>query len=86
MLYSFRKDQRNFMKKSSIFILSVASILLLVSCGEETKESVKKGIDTPVDKYMDSRVNAMDMAKQSVKKTNRRIEEENKAMKALLEK
>ena len=74
------------MKKSSIFILSVASILVFVSCGEETKESSSKGIENPVDTYMDSRMNAMDLAKQSVKKTNQRMEEENKAMKALLEK
>lgn len=74
------------MKNSIIIIFCTATVLLLTACGEETKESVKKGIDTPVDKYMDSRVNAMDMAKQSVKKTNQRMEEENKAMKALLEK
>jgi len=72
------------MKNSIIIIFCTATVLLLTACGEETKESSSKGIENPVDTYMDSRVNAMDMAKQSVKKENRRMEEENKAMKALL--
>jgi len=33
---------------------------------------------------MDSRVNAIDMAKQSVKESNKKVEEQDKAMKALL--
>ncbi len=72
------------MKKSSIFILSVAGILLLVSCREDTTESIKKEIEKPVDQYMDSRVNTMDMDKQLVKENNKKTEEQNKAMKALL--
>jgi hypothetical protein len=68
------------MKKPIIFIACISIILLLTSCGEETKESMKKGIETPVDNYMDSRVNAMDMAKQSVKESNKKVTEQNKAM------
>jgi len=71
------------MKNSIIFILCTASILLLTACGEETKESIKKGIENPVDKYMDSRVNAIDMAKQSVKESNKKVTEQNKALEAL---
>ena len=74
------------MKNSIIIIFCTATVLLLTACGEETKESSSKGIENPVDTYMDSRMNAMDLAKQSVQKTNQRMEEENKAMKALLEK
>ena len=71
------------MKNSIIFILCTASILLLTACGEETKESIKSGIENPVDKYMDSRVNAIDMAKQSVKESNKKVTEQNKALEAL---
>jgi hypothetical protein len=74
------------MKKNIIFIFCTVTVLLLAACGEETKESSTKGIENPVDTYMDSRVNAMDLARQSVEKNNQRMEEENKAMKALLEK
>ena len=71
------------MKKPIIFITCTALILLLSSCGEETTETSSKGIENPVDTYMDSRVNAMDMAKQSVKESNKKTEEQNKAMEAL---
>jgi len=73
------------MKKNIIFICCTVTVLLLTACGEETKESSGNGIKNPVDSYMDSRMDAMDMAKQSVKKNNKRMEKENKAMKALLE-
>ncbi len=72
------------MKNSIIFIFTTAIVLLLSACGEETEKSVSKGIENPVDKYMDSRVHAMDMAKQSVKESNKKVEEQNKAMEALL--
>jgi len=68
------------MKKSSIFILGIVSLLILTACGEDTPERTSKVIENPVNKYMDSRVNAMDMAKQSVKESNKKVEEQNKAM------
>jgi len=71
------------MKNSIIFVFTAASILLLTACGEETKENIKKEIEAPVDNYMDSRVNAMDMAKQSVKESNKKVAEQNKALEAL---
>ena len=67
------------MKKSSIFILGIVSLLILTACGEDTPERTSKVIENPVNKYMDSRVNAMDMAKQSVKESNKKVEEQNKA-------
>jgi len=71
------------MKNSSIFILGMISILFLTACGEDAHENASKEIENPVDKYMDSRVNAMDMAKQSVKESNKKVAEQNKAMDAL---
>jgi len=71
------------MKNRIIFIFTIVSILLLPSCGEDTQESTSKEIENPVDKYMDSRVNAMDRAKQSVKESNKKVTEQNKAMDAL---
>ena len=85
MLYSsIKRSKGTFMKNSMIFIFCTATVLLLTACGEDTQESASKGIVNPVDKYMDSRVNVMDMAKQSVKEGNEKTEEQNKAMKALL--
>jgi len=72
------------MKKNIIFIFCTTTVLLLAACGEETKERANKGIKNPVDTYMDSRMNAMDMAKESVKESNKQVDEQNKAMKALL--
>ena len=71
------------MKKPIIFTACTSIALLLSACGEETTETSSKGIENPVDTYMDSRVNAMDMAKQSVKESNKKTEEQNKAMEAL---
>ncbi len=72
--------------KKTITVLSFTLIIFLLSaCREDTTESSSsKKMENPVDTYMDSRVNAMDMAKQSVKESNKKVEEQNKAMKALL--
>jgi len=72
------------MKKTITLFACTATALLLASCGEETKESSSKGLENPVDTYMDSRVNAMDMAKQSVNESNKKTKEQDKAMEALL--
>jgi hypothetical protein len=71
------------MRNSIVFIFYTVSILLLAACGEETKENIKKGIENPADNYMDSRVNAMDMARKSVKDSNKKVIEQNKALEAL---
>ncbi len=71
------------MKKNIIFIFCTVTVLLLAACGEKTKENSSNGIENPVDTYMDSRMNAMDMARQSVEKNNKQMEEQDKAMKAL---
>ena len=71
------------MKNSSIFILGIVSILFLTACGEDTQKSASKAIENPVNKYMNSRLNALDIAKQSVKESNKRTKEQNEVMKAL---
>ena len=81
MLYSsIKRPKGTFMKKNIIFIFCTVAILFLTSCGEETKKSIKREIETPVDNYMDSRVNAIDLAKQSVKESNKKVAKHNKAM------
>ena len=45
--------------------------------------SISNTIQNPVNTYLDSRLDARGMAKESVKVGNKRIEEQNKAMEAL---
>ena len=71
------------MKNRIIFTTCTSIVLLLSACGEETKENNSKGLGNPVDTYMDSRVNAIDMAKQSVKDNNKRVKEQDKALETL---
>lgn len=55
-----------------------------MACGESQDDSISpKTIENPVDTYMDSRVSAMDLAKESVKNSNKKVDEQNKAMEAL---
>jgi len=74
------------MKSSSIFIFYITSLLLITACTEETKKSHNESIKNPVDTYLDSRVNAMDMAKKSVNESNKRTEEQDKNINSLLKK
>lgn len=69
-------------KHTKLILFSITS-LLLIACGEDQNGSNAKTIENPVNTYMDSRINAMDMAKESVKKSNKRVNEQNKAMEAL---
>lgn len=71
------------MKKTYILILCSLTGLLLLACSESQEKNSSKAIENPVDTYLDSRVNTMDMAKKSVKKSNKRVDERNKAMEAL---
>ncbi len=72
------------MKKHNTLILCSLTSLFLLACGESQDESSAKAIENPVDTYLDSRVSAMDMAKESVKESNKRVDEQNKAMEALI--
>ena len=72
------------MKNISIFILISVLSLLLSACGEETKETHNNtAAKNPVNTYLDSRVDAMDLAKKSVAESNKRTEAQDKAMEAL---
>jgi len=72
------------MKHNSIFIFLGALSLILSACGEETKETHNNtAVNNPVNTYLDSRVDAMDLAKKSVAESNKRTEEQNKDMEAL---
>ena len=72
------------MKKLNTLILLTLTSFLFIACGEEKKESTTSTtIENPVNTYMDSRLDALDMAKESVKEGNKRVEEQNKAMEAL---
>jgi hypothetical protein len=72
------------MKAYYKFILISAASFLLMGCGESQDDSTSsKTIENPVDTYMDSRVNAMDLAKESVKNSNIKVDEQNKEMEAL---
>ena len=72
------------MKNSSTLVLSIFTILLFTGCREDTSGHPTKAVKHPVNSYLDSRVDAMDMAKQSVKESNKRSEERDKAMESLL--
>lgn len=71
------------MKNSSILILSILSVFFLTACGDEVKENHNKSIKNPVNTYLDGHVNAIDLAKKSVGESDKRIQEQNKAMEAL---
>ena len=74
-----------FMKNSSALILFIVNVFFLNACGEETKETHNKpAVTNPVNTYLDSRVDAMDLAKKSVKESNKRIEKQDKALESLM--
>lgn len=72
------------MRSSHTLIFSIVTMILFTACGEESQEQHTKAVKNPVDHYLDSRVDAIDMAKQSVKESNKQNEERDKAMKSLL--
>jgi len=69
----------------SIFVCTFL-LLSLSSCGEQTKEQNSKPSVSinPVDSYVDSRLNAIDSAKDAVKESNRQAEAQNRAVEALI--
>jgi hypothetical protein len=58
-------------------------ILLLNACGDEVKESHTQTMTNPVDTYLDSRVTAMDLAKESIEESNKRNTKQGEQMEAL---
>ena len=70
------------MKNRYLLILCTLGLLLFAACGETPKEGCPETVKNPVDTYLDNRVDAIDMAKKSLKESNKRVEEQNKAMEA----
>jgi hypothetical protein len=79
MLYSITIQQGTPMKYINILILSTAT-LLFTACGDEAKESKSETIQKPNTTYLDSRVDAVEVAKKSVKESNERVQEQDKLM------
>lgn len=71
------------MKNSNPLIFFTLTLFLLGACGEEATDSNTKTMTNPVDTYLDSRVNAMDLAKESLEESNKRNIEQEEQMKAL---
>ena len=71
------------MKNSSTLILCACTTLLLSSCGEEAADSNPKTMPNPVGSYLDSRVNAIDLAKNSLEESNKRNTAQEEQIKAL---
>ena len=72
------------MKKYNTLLLLALTSLLLSACGESKKETTTATtIENPVNTYMDSRLDALEMAKKSVKESSKRVEEQNEKMKSL---
>lgn len=67
------------MRYNSILVLFASSILILTACGEETNNDT-----APANTYLESRVSTIDLAKNSLKKNNQRIKEQNKNIDALI--
>lgn len=76
--------ERYFMKHSNILILFTLSLLLLTACGEKANSNNDESIKNPVNTYLDSRVSATELAKNSVKKSNQRTNEQDANIDALL--
>jgi ABC-type oligopeptide transport system substrate-binding subunit len=78
-----KKSQKSLKIVLYVSLLSTLS-LFLSACGEETKETHNNTtVKNPVNTYLDSRVDALDLAQDSVKKSNKRTEAQDKALEAL---
>lgn len=70
------------MRNSHPLILCTLGFLIFTACEETPKEGCPETVKNPADTYLDSRVDAIDMAKKSLRESNKRVEEQNKAMEA----
>ena len=72
------------MKRITQFSMILAALYLLTACGDEKQETKTEAFKSPVDTYMESRVDAMENAKAAVAESNKLNKEQEDAMKALL--
>jgi|GEM_PF-4430546 len=61
-----------------------AIALFLTACSDKPKEPEKGAIENPVGVYLDSRTDAMSLAKKSVQQSNNRTQEQDKAVEEAL--
>lgn len=62
------------------YVLSLCAVaLFLTACSDKPKEAEKKAAENPVGAYLDSRTDAMSLAKKSVQQSNKRTQEQEKA-------
>ena len=59
------------------------SILLFTACGEEETSKKSTSIENPVGTYLDSRTDALSLAKKSVKESNERVKVHEEAMESI---
>jgi len=58
--------------------------LLFSACNEKTTENTEKKVTSTTDTYLESRVNAVNMAKESVKKSDEAVKKQNEMMEGLI--
>jgi PBP1b-binding outer membrane lipoprotein LpoB len=62
-----------------VYVLSLCAIaLFFTACSDKPKEAEKKAVENPAEAYLDSRTDAMSLAKKSVRQSNKRTQEQEK--------
>jgi ABC-type Fe3+-citrate transport system substrate-binding protein len=70
------------MKKTFTLTTLILLTVLFTACGEKSTESTETKV-APADSYLDSRVNALNMAKQSATKSNEAVAKQNEMIEKL---
>jgi len=70
------------MKKLFTLTSMILLALILTACGEKSTQSTETKV-APTDSYLDSRVNALNMAKQSTKTSNEAVKKQNEIIEKL---
>ncbi|SFV71123.1 hypothetical protein MNB_SV-13-2187 [hydrothermal vent metagenome] len=72
------------MKTLFTFTSTMLLLLTLTACGEKPTQETDSKKDIASETYLDSRVNALDMAQASAKKSNEAVEKQNEMMEKLV--
>jgi len=70
-------------KNYRLILISVISLLLIACTEKKENNTNSQTIENPVATYIDSRVSALDLAKESVKNSNKKVDEQNKIIETL---